>query len=60
MPYKTDTIDALNTMCEEISEQLEKAEKLLIEIENDDDVKDMQRSATEALVVVQDILYDLR
>ena len=60
MAYKTNTIESLNTMCEEISDQLEKVETLLIEIELDTNEIFTSSSATNALIVVQDLLYDLR
>lgn len=51
-----------NTMCEEISGQLQEVEKLLIEIDNsdEDDFGNMLRSSASALNIVQDLLYDLR
>jgi len=59
MNYKQQIKESIDDTIDEITLELEKVEAKLIEVENCD-LEDIKLTATEALVIVQDLLFDLR
>jgi len=58
--YKEQIKDSIENTVDEITVELEKAERLLVEVDGDDDIKDIKSTVSDALVIIQDLLYDLR